>query len=331
MVYHKTHYRSLFLSDFHIGAKTFDANALNRFLKQSSCEHLYLVGDIIDGWKLNKRWYWTKECTKVLETLIRMRNEGTKITYLPGNHDEEVRRFNLLARYDVARRLKITIKDKIIHSLADGRRILVLHGDQFDNAILKGPLSRWSDRFYDWLTEKLQTQERPHIIINGKRKPFSLAKSLKKSGQWALQLINNFEYTVTKQASRHQVDGLICGHTHIPMLKNLNGTLYANCGSWVGKTHTALTEDETGKLSLIDIPGTTSPDPFFAPEMFPEIFPETQLETVSPKEKRSAEKIVALIHSIWPEDIKDEKPTKHVPLTPSLKAQNFIAKRLKNA
>ena len=297
------HYRSIFLSDFHIGAKGFDAAALVRFLRVVRCDHLYLVGDIIDGWKLNKRWYWHEDCTRVLDEFIRMRGEGTKITYLPGNHDEEVRRLNLIARYDFARRLNITIKDKVIHHLANGRRVLVMHGDQFDNTILKGLLSKWSDRLYDMCMDLLQSREAATITIDGKVKKFSLAKALKKHGQRALQLINNFESNVYKQAKTSFVDGLICGHTHIPVVKTIRGVLYANCGSWLYAGHTALVEDEGGVLMLVDCPASHADTPLMEEGLY-EVLPRYK------KERATSEKLINIIREIWPEQSVKPVPPK---------------------
>ena len=195
-------YRSVFLSDFHIGAKSFDANALVHFLQNIECETLYLVGDIIDGWKLNKRWYWTEECSRVFDELVAKASKGTRIIYLPGNHDEDVRKIMPHRRKRFARRMGIEIRDKVLHTTADGKRFLVLHGDQFDRKIIKGRLSIWSDRLYDKIMEWVGHHHPPQIIVKGKVKRFSLAKSLSKHGQWALHLLNNFETAVYRMATR---------------------------------------------------------------------------------------------------------------------------------
>jgi UDP-2,3-diacylglucosamine pyrophosphatase LpxH len=247
-------YRTIFLSDFHIGAKSFDAAALLDFLKSTESDSLYLVGDIIDGWKLAKRWHWHDDITAVLDELVRKGREGTKIYYLPGNHDETVRSLPLLRRMRFARRMGITVKNKLHHTLADGRKMLVLHGDQFDRAMIGGPVSRWSDWIYDRFLDLIGGHSHMTIVIDGKVKPFSLAKFIGKQGQKALHFINNFEQEIFREARREHVDGIICGHTHIPALKHIRDIVYANCGSWLRTGHTALVEDVAGNLELLDWP-----------------------------------------------------------------------------
>jgi UDP-2,3-diacylglucosamine pyrophosphatase LpxH len=247
-------YRTIFVSDFHIGAKSFDARALLDFLKSTESEFLYLVGDIIDGWKLSKRWYWNDDITAVLDELVRKGCEGTKIFYIPGNHDEAVRALPLLRRIRFTRRMHITIKNKMFHQMADGRKMLVLHGDQFDRALFSGSVSRLSDRIYDVIMDIIGGDNHMTIVIDGKVKPFSLAKYLGKQGQKALDFINNFERAVLNETLHEQADGLICGHTHIPALKHIKNIVYANCGSWLRTEHTALVEDERGNLELLDWP-----------------------------------------------------------------------------
>lgn len=303
----KTYYRSIFLSDFHMGAKAFDAAALLDFLNKSECKYLFLVGDIFDGWKLNKRWFWTDDCTHVLNTLIKKREQGTKIIYLPGNHDDEVRRFMPLARNEVAKRLGIKIKEKTIHTLANGQKFLVMHGDQFDRKILRGPLSKWGDSFYDWVTEILGLNDHlPQVLIKGKFKPFSLSKSLSKHGQWALYLLNNFEKAAYRAAQSHSVQGLICGHTHIPVIKNIKDITFANAGSWLGQGHTALVEQENGELNLIDWPATHEAKNFFGPLYFGMPL-GVKLINPRPEFNRQTQLIIRMIKDIWPE--KKPKPS----------------------
>ena len=250
-------YRAVFLSDLHIGAKSFDAAALLAFLRSMRCDRLYLVGDIIDGWKLKKRWHWTEACSAVLDELVHKNRTGTAIYYLPGNHDDEIRHLNPLAKYQLERKLRITIVDKMMHVTARGQRFLVLHGDQFDRAILRGPLSRWSDRIYDLFLDMIGGHGLEKIHIDGQIKPFSLAKALRLQGQRALQLLNNVEAAVVSMARARHADGLICGHTHIPVIKPIQDIVYANAGSWLRGGHTALAETMDGALTLIDWPAST--------------------------------------------------------------------------
>lgn len=248
----KTYYRSIFLSDFHIGAKKFDADSLLDFLRKTESDYLYLVGDIIDGWKLNKRWYWTETVNQVFDELFRKAHEGTKIVYITGNHDESVRQYNLIKRLRYARRIGIQIKNRIIHKAADGREFLILHGDQFDRALLRGPLSRLTDRLYDAVTDMIQKRKPLNIEINGQTKRFSMAKFLSYHGQLALNILNNFENALCHEAKRSDVDGIICGHTHIPALKHIKGITYANCGSWLTTKPTAVIEKDNGSIEILD-------------------------------------------------------------------------------
>ncbi|MCD8520310.1 MAG: UDP-2,3-diacylglucosamine diphosphatase [Alphaproteobacteria bacterium] len=261
----RKHVRSLFLSDFHIGAKSFDSRALLNFLLQYECDYLYLVGDIIDGWKLKKRWHWDEYYTAILDELAAKALRGTIITYLPGNHDERVRHVTAQNKKRFAGLLGIRIREQVIHRMADGRRFLILHGDQFDSRIIKGPLSRWSDYAYDMLQDLLPPRRAERIMIKGKNKKFSLAKALQKQGQSALSLINNLESAVYRTVSLRKLDGLICGHTHIPVIKSIQGVTYANCGAWLREGHTALAEDRQGNIFLIDWPASTDYQPFLIP------------------------------------------------------------------
>lgn len=247
-------FRSIFLSDFHIGAKHFNAPALLDFLRSHECQTLYLVGDIIDGWKLNKRWYWTEEVSQIFDELFRKAHEGTKIVYITGNHDEAVREISILKRLKYAARLNIQIKNRIIHKTARGQDFLILHGDQFDRAILRGALSRWSDRMYDFCVEKFHRRKRLNIEIEGKVKRFSLSKFLSYHGQVALNILNNFENALVREARRSDVEGIICGHTHIADLKKIGAITYANCGAWLKGEGSAIIETMGGAIELLEWP-----------------------------------------------------------------------------
>lgn len=303
-------YRSIFISDFHMGAKAFDAPALLDFLRSTESGYLYLVGDIIDGWKLNKRWYWTADCNAVLDELARKAAEGTKVIYIPGNHDETVRFASKRKRRRFARRHNITICDKFVHQTTDNKRILILHGDQFDRQIIRGTLSRLSDRIYDWLLDLIDGHAAPHIRIKGKIKKFSLAKSLSRPGKWALYLLNNFESAIYRMARQHGADGLICGHTHIPALKSIRGLLYGNCGAWLRTGHTALVETAEGKIELLDWPGTH--EPYEQPGLFTEAaLPAYRLLPDATRYRPVTEAIVRTIQKTWPEQPKPSGAPHH--------------------
>lgn len=247
-----TLFRSIFLSDFHIGAKNFNGALLLDFLRSTESQTLYLVGDIIDGWKLNKRWYWTEEVSQIFDELFRKAHAGTKIIYITGNHDEAVREISLLKRLRYAARLDIQIRNRMVHRTQRGHNFLILHGDQFDRTILRGPLSRWSERLYDFIAEKFGKAEKLNIEIEGKVKRFSLAKFLSYHGQVALNILNNFENALAREARRSDVEGIICGHTHIADLKQIGTITYANCGAWLNGYGSAIVETMEGRMERLD-------------------------------------------------------------------------------
>lgn len=254
--------RTLFLSDFHFGYKGVDGAALLNCLQTYAPQKIYLAGDIIDGWKLSKRWHWRADYTRIFDALVDHKKRGTKIIYLPGNHDERVRRANPLRRTRFALRFGIRVCNSCIHRLKDGRKIIVLHGDQFDNALISGTLSRVGDWFYDHISEWLGLTERPPLVlVDGKLQKFSLAKALmKKSAKTALQLLSNLERAVVRLVTQRQADGLICGHTHVPVLRQINPRLiFGNCGMWMGHTNTAIIETLEGALELINWPDMRQP------------------------------------------------------------------------
>lgn len=291
-------YRSIFLSDFHIGAKNFIAAALLDFLRKTESQTLYLVGDIIDGWKLHKRWYWTETINEIFDELFRKAHEGTKIIYITGNHDESVRHLSILTRLRYARRLDIQICNRVIHKCADGRDFLVMHGDQFDRALLRGTVSRMSDRLYDFFSDRLQKRRPLNIPVEGSIKRFSLSKFLSYHGQVALNILNNYERALAREARRSDVEGIICGHTHIPAFKNIGPIIYANCGSWLKDGRTAIVETDTGRINLLDWPEkATQMDlpvlPFYNGDMI-KIIPDAA------RFRPMTERLVAAIRRTWP-------------------------------
>lgn len=302
-------YRSVFLSDFHMGSKRFDAPALLDFLQSFECEYLFLSGDIIDGWKLAKRWYWNEDCNRILDELLRKGANGTKIIYLPGNHDNEMRQMQHYPFRQMARKFNFKIRDRVIHTMADGRQFLIMHGDQFDSKILGENISRWFDHLYNLINR----QPPRKLTINQKK--FSLAKTLKKHSKIALMLLNNFEHAVYKLAQARDVDGLICGHTHVPAQKNLKGISYYNSGSWVGHQHTAIVENQAGELGLIDCPSSDDSPTLFDHFTFDTHALGTNMLKILPTAnsyRPATEKIVAAIQALWPEEDTDATALKPV-------------------
>lgn len=230
------------------------------------------------------------------DELFRKAHEGTKIIYITGNHDERVRDLSFFNRMRYAHRLHIQIKNRVIHRLADGRDFLVLHGDQFDRAILRGRVSRWSDRIYDILTNR----KGPTIDVEGTTKRFSLSKFLSYHGQIALNLLNNFERALCREARRSDVEGIICGHTHIAAFKKIGAVTYANCGSWLKDNKTAITESMDGTLCLLEWTHEQKPHgqpslPFYNGDLLP--------VTITPDSYRFrplTDRLTATIRRAWP-------------------------------
>lgn len=249
--------RTIFLSDLHIGHKNFDVGAVVDFLTQTDAKIIYLVGDIIDGWKMKKRWTWSASYTALLDVLIDKQKNGAKIIYITGNHDEDLRYLSPLRKALFSERLKIKLANMYVHKTVDKKRLIVMHGDQFDNFLLRGRVSRWGDAFYEMLGTVFGLYGRsPKIHTSHGLRPFSLAKTLvKRSGKTALKLLNNFERASSRLVKNKQADGIICGHTHMPKLVNLSdGRIFGNCGMWNGQKNTAIIENHDGMLELLELP-----------------------------------------------------------------------------
>lgn len=298
----KTFYRSVFISDLHMGYKGFDAPALLHFLRSIDTDTLYLVGDIIDGWKLQKRWFWPESYNLILDELIRMRRGGTQIIYVVGNHDDEMRGLTPLAISRFSKKLGIKIVNTHTHMTAQGKKYTVMHGDQFDNILIKGKVSKFSDWLYTMLIDVFGTSgPAPKVKVKGKYKPFSLAKALVKgTGKYALHLLNNFEREALAHAKRKKTDGLICGHTHIPKIRHVKDLTYINTGTWVGGLRTALVENELGILEIVDCP----PSEEFIKDPKQKSLPMEELVKKLPnkidmKSRELTLRIVYHIHRIW--------------------------------
>ncbi len=236
-------FRSIWISDVHLGTAGCQAEYLLDFLKHSESEYLYLVGDIIDGWALKRSWYWRQTHNDVIQKLLRKARHGTQITYLPGNHDEAARQFLGLLFGE------IRIEDELIHTTADGRRLLVLHGDRFDGVV---QCAKWlaivGDRLYD-LTLALNRHFN-HIRGRFGLGYWSLSQFLKHKVKSAVSFVTRFEEAIAAEARSLGLDGAICGHIHKAEIRELDGILYCNDGDWV-ESLTALVELETGELKII--------------------------------------------------------------------------------
>ena len=235
--------RAVFISDVHLGTRGCQADRLLEFIRVLDCETLYLVGDIVDGWKLKSGWFWPQAHNDVVQKVLRMARKGVRVVYVPGNHDDRVRDFCGVhfGGVEVAR--------DAIHEAADGRRYLVTHGDEFDGVVQH---ARWLAFLGDWgyralLGLNTHFNRLRHALGLGY---WSLSAYLKHRVKNAVQFIDNFETAMADEARRRGVDGVICGHIHHAEIRDMGGVLYVNDGDWV-ESCTAVAEDFDGRLEII--------------------------------------------------------------------------------
>ena len=236
-------FRTIWISDVHLGTPGCQASYLLDFLKSHESETLYLVGDILDGWHLKKGWYWPQTHNDVVQKILRKGRKGTRVVFIPGNHDESVRQFIGLNFGD------IEVVEDIIHTTADGKRLWVTHGDLFDGVMQH---ARWlayvGDSAYTLI---LKLNRWFNAIRTRMGLPYwSLSQYLKHQVKNAVNFISAFEHVMTEEARRRHCDGVVCGHIHKAEIRDINGMLYANDGDWV-ESLTALVEDFNGKLSIV--------------------------------------------------------------------------------
>lgn len=239
-------YRTVFISDTHLGTRGCRADFLADFLRQASCENLYLVGDIIDGWRLRKSWYWDDMHDHVLRLIVRHAQSGATVTYIPGNHDEMFRAWLPLGLNICGIRLCREAQ----HITADGKRLLVIHGDEFDSVVR---YAKFLALLGDWAyTAALATNRWFNALRRRLDYPYwSLSAWLKRQVKGAVNAIGRFEDALTAEARRRGFDGVVCGHIHHAEMRDVQGVLYINDGDWV-ESCTALVEHHDGRLELID-------------------------------------------------------------------------------
>lgn len=238
-------FRTIFVSDAHLGSSAARAEELACFLKHVDCERLYLVGDVIDMWRLRRRWYWPKPHNDVVRRLLKLGSRGTEITYILGNHDDSARQFHGLAFGGV--RLALNA----VHETADGRRLLVTHGDQYDLVVRHSRLlSRLGGATYELLITVNRWYNRGRAALG---LPYvSLSAAIKGRVKKACQFISRFEEELVAEAERRGFDGVVCGHIHKAESRILEGGIaYLNCGDWV-ESCTAVVEHDDGRLDVID-------------------------------------------------------------------------------
>ena len=236
-------YRTIWISDVHLGTRGCAAELLIDFLDSTDSETMYLVGDIIDGWRLKKKFYWPAAHNDIVWRILKRAKRNTRIVYIPGNHDEMFRQFTGMNFGGVE------ICRKAVHTTADGRKLLVLHGDEFDTIMLS---HRWLAFVGDWAYATLM---RTNYAVNKVRqamgKPYwSLSKAAKQKVKNAVEFISRFEHAVAHEAAARGVDGVVCGHIHHAEFRHLSGVDYYNDGDWV-EGCTALVEHFDGRLELL--------------------------------------------------------------------------------
>ena len=238
-----TNYRSIFISDVHLGTKSCQADKLLEFLRDTESEHLYLVGDIVDCWYMTKNLYWPQSHNDVIQKILRKGRKGTEIVYIPGNHDEIMRNFTDQFFGN------IILVDQYTYIDSKGNPILVIHGDQFDVVIRKAKwLAHLGSGAYDLAISA-------NGIVNWfrrlLRRPYwSLSAWAKQRVKSAVNFISEYETTLANYARTQEVDGIICGHIHSANITNFDGIAYMNCGDWV-ESCTALVETLEGEWRII--------------------------------------------------------------------------------
>nr|WP_245224089.1 UDP-2,3-diacylglucosamine diphosphatase [Rhizobium halophytocola] len=235
--------RTLFISDVHLGSKAAKTDFLLEFLRLHEAQTIVLVGDIIDGWRLKRSWYWPQECNDVVQKLLRKARKGTRVIYIPGNHDEFLRDF------PGTHFGGIEVAERIIHETADGKKYLVLHGDEFDvvvrNARVLAYLGDWA---YDAAIAI-------NVVLAAVRRKlgmpyWSFSAWAKLQVKQAVNFIGEFQRVVADEARRNEVDGVICGHIHHAVMEDIDGIHYVNTGDWV-ESCTAVAEHHDGRLEMI--------------------------------------------------------------------------------
>lgn len=252
----ETAFRTIFISDIHLGTRSAQATALLDFLKDNEADTYYLVGDIVDFWKVRRGPHWPQPHNDVIQKLLRKARKGARIVYIPGNHDEALREYCGLNFGG------IEIRRDAIHTTASGKSYVVMHGDEFDVVVRYAKwvaflgdrgyeLALWTNRPLNWARQKLGFGY------------WSLSAFLKQRVKGAVNFIGEFEESLSEVARRNDADGIICGHIHHAADRMINGIHYLNCGDWV-ESATAIVETHDGELKImrwkVDAPARTARD-----------------------------------------------------------------------
>ena len=241
----KTQYKAVFVSDIHLGTKACQSQQFLDFLKTIQCEKLYLVGDIIDGWSMQRTKYWSQQHNDCIQKILKLARKGTEIIYVPGNHDEFLRYF-CDEKFAFG---NIKLVDQDVYESVSGKKYLVIHGDQFD-AIIRN--AKWITKLGSWAYELSISI---NVFVNFFRRMFglefwSLSSWVKYKVKKAVNFIGHYEQTLSNYAKIKNVDGVICGHIHHCNLSMFDQVQYINCGDWV-ESCTAIVETLDGKFEII--------------------------------------------------------------------------------
>lgn len=236
-------YRTIWISDIHLGTKDCKADFLLDFLRHNDSEMLYLVGDIVDGWRLKRGWHWPESHSTVIQKVLRKSRKGTAVTFIPGNHDEFLRDYVELEFGGIA------LEHEIVHETADGRKLLVVHGDEFDGVM---KYAKWlafiGDRAY---VLALRMNHYFNVVRRKMGMPYwSLSAHLKHKVKQAVQIISDYESYLVHEAKRRGLDGVVCGHIHHAEIKQMEDITYYNDGDWV-ESCTALVEHHNGTMEIV--------------------------------------------------------------------------------
>ncbi len=236
-------FRTVFLSDLHLGSRGCQAELVLDFLSTVDCATLYLVGDIVDGWRLSRGWFWPAAHDAVAQRVLQLARRGVRVVYVPGNHDEFAKRYCGLTFGGVE-----VLRDTV-HVAADGRRYLVTHGDDFDGVVLR---ARWLALFGDWAYRALL---RANTLWNICRRRmglgyWSFAAFLKGHVRQASAFVDDFERALARAARERGCEGVVCGHIHHPALRDIDGVRYVNDGDWV-ESCTAAVEHACGRMEIL--------------------------------------------------------------------------------
>jgi UDP-2,3-diacylglucosamine pyrophosphatase LpxH len=252
-------YRSVFLSDLHLGTRWSRPEPLREFLGRVQCDFLYLVGDVIDGWKISSLSSLSESHREILRRFGTIASRA-KVTYIPGNHDD------FLDRFLGGSIGKVLFRDRVFHRTADGRKFLVSHGDEFNRSLRISPsLNSVAERSYDlalWLNEGVNAL----LPLLGLRKRY-MAGYLKRRFKSVAGFFSGFERRITEEARKAGMDGVICGHLHNPFIRNVRDVLFCNCGDWV-ENCSAIVEHIDGRLEMLKLDGSGILAPAYVQRLF---------------------------------------------------------------